>query len=249
MRGPEGAEAIHHPPFPHAAKPGDGSLRSARGDEEGGHEARKELLSGLWVSHETKARLKRYAALVAAGNERMNLVSASTVPHLWERHILDSAQLFLHVPPAARVLVDIGSGAGFPGVVLAILGVPEVHVVESTVKKARFLEETATELGLSNVTVHPVRAEAVRGLKADVVTARAMAPLVELLPFVAPFLKPGSVALLPKGRQAKEELAAAGAFWSFTCDSTPSLTDPSGTILKIVRLTYRTPAHRRSHRR
>ncbi len=128
------------------------------------------------VSRETLERLDAYVGLLAAWNRRINLVGASTLGDPWRRHILDSAQLLPHVPRQARVLVDLGSGAGLPGLILSILGVPEVHLVESDQRKAAFLFEAARITGAA-CKIHPVRAEKMPRLAADVVTARALARL------------------------------------------------------------------------
>ncbi len=194
-----------------------------------------EFLKHFPVSRETTAKLERYEALLKEWNERFNLVAASTIPHIWQRHFLDSAQLFPLLPSKATRLVDLGSGAGFPGMVLAIMGVPEVHLIESTGKKARFLETVAAELGL-NVTVHNERAEKVRNLAADVVTARAVTALPELLSLAKPFMGKDSVTLFLKGEKADAELTEAHKYWTFSVEKKGSLSDPSGTILKLCDL-------------
>ncbi len=201
----------------------------------------KALSDLLSVSHETtahvsyetkKTRLEHYAELLLEWNEKINLVAASTIPHLWERHFLDSAQLFPLLPPKTRKLVDMGSGAGFPGLVLACLGVPHVHLIESIGKKARFLSHVTKELSL-NVTVHQERIEAVQGFRADVVTARALTALPELLGLAKPFMGEESVALFLKGQNAPAELTEAKKYWTFLCEAHPSQTAPDSAILKI----------------
>jgi len=184
------------------------------------------------VPRGTVAKLEQYDAMLREANAKFNLVAASTLPDLWTRHFLDSAQLWPLLPPQTRTLVDLGSGAGFPGLVLAIMGVPEVHLIEATGKKATFLREVATELAL-NVTVHTARIEKVRDLPADVVTARALTALPELMSLAKPFLKKESCALFLKGEKAEAELTGASKYWTFTCQRTLSLTSPSGVILKI----------------
>jgi 16S rRNA (guanine527-N7)-methyltransferase len=149
--------------------------------------------------------------------------------------MLDSAQLLPLLPQEGTRLVDMGSGAGFPGLVLAALGVPEVHLIESTGKKARFLEVVAAELSL-NVIVHNTRLESVRGLRADVVTARALTALPDLLKYAAPFMGSPSLALFLKGEKAPLELTEAQKYWTFSCEETPSLTSPTGVVLAIRKL-------------
>ncbi len=129
------------------------------------------------VSRETLARLEAWLAELRRWQARINLVGETTLADPWRRHILDSAQLLRLLPPGTRRLVDLGSGAGLPGLILAILGVPEVHLIESDRRKAAFLLTCKGRLGLANVTVHAERAERVSLPPADVVTARAFAPL------------------------------------------------------------------------
>ena len=192
-------------------------------------------LRACQAPHEARTKMEAYAALLVEWNAKFNLVASSTLPHLWERHFLDSAQLFPLLPNGTRRLVDLGSGAGFPGLVLAILGVPDVHLIESTGKKVTFLRTVAAELGLS-VTVHQSRIEAVRELQADVVTARALTSLPELLSLAKPFMKKESVALFLKGEKADGELTQARKYWTFTCDRIQSQTSPSGVVLQISAL-------------
>jgi len=188
------------------------------------------------VSRETSERLERYADLLVRWQRRINLVSAESLGDLWRRHMLDSAQLVRLLPPATRSLADIGSGAGFPGLVLAVLGVPEVHLIESDGRKCTFLAEAARAAGLvagPHLTIHRARVEQIDGLQVDVVTARACAPLSKLLGYAEPMLRADSVCLFLKGGRAEEELTEAGKTWSMVVERFPSLTDPTGTILRI----------------
>lgn len=189
-------------------------------------------LEALGASYEAQRLCKAYLGLLQEWNQKFNLVAVSTLPEAELRHFVDSAQLYPLIPSGARILVDMGSGAGFPGLVLSILGVPEVHLIESTGKKANFLRHVAQELGL-NVTVHQERIEAVRGIKADVVTARALTALPDLLSLAAPFFKKDTVALFLKGEKAEAELTQAAKYWTFGLEKTPSLTSPSGVVLQI----------------
>jgi 16S rRNA (guanine527-N7)-methyltransferase len=180
------------------------------------------------------ADLERFRALLADWNQRMNLVSEASLAEFWPRHAYDSAQL-LEAAPGAKVWVDIGAGAGFPGLVLAILlkGTPgaRVHLVESQAKRCRFLAAAVEALGLP-AEVHHARAEAL-ALKADAVTARAVAPLTRLLAFARPYMARGALGLFPKGRSAEAEIAEAREAWRFTCNIIPSRSDPGGRILKL----------------
>lgn len=198
------------------------------------------------VPRETEEKLDIYARLLREWNEKFNLVAASTIPSLWQRHFLDSAQLKAHIPAPLHTLADLGTGAGFPGIVLAILGIPEVHLIESIAKKARFLEVVAHELGLE-VTVHNARVEAIRDPQTDVVTARALKPMPELLSLAKPLTHKDSICLFLKGEQAEAELTEARKYWTFSLEMLPSLSDPSGSVLKIKDLKVRR-SHERHHR-
>src|SRR3954467_6020768 len=184
------------------------------------------------VSRETRERLDIYADLLRKWQRSINLVGPRTLDDLWNRHFTDSAQLLPLIPPKARVLVDFGSGAGFPGLVLAILGVPQVHLIESDQRKSTFLWEVARATGTS-VTVHTKRIEQPPPFPADIVPARALAPLGDLLAFAAPFIGPDSLCLFPKGQTAEDELTAASKTWNINVDRIQSVTDPGATILRV----------------
>jgi 16S rRNA (guanine527-N7)-methyltransferase len=180
------------------------------------------------------AELERLRGLLTDWNARMNLVGAASLAEFWPRHAFDSAQL-LPLAPAARTWVDIGAGAGFPGLVLAILlkGAPgaRVHLIESQAKRCRFLSEAVQALELP-AEVHNARAEAL-SLKADVVTARAVAPLARLLGFARPYFAQGAAGLFLKSEGALAEIGDARKTWRFTCNVSPSFSDPRGRILKV----------------
>jgi 16S rRNA (guanine527-N7)-methyltransferase len=184
------------------------------------------------VSRETMGRLEAYAALLAEWSGRINLVGRSTLADPWRRHFLDSAQLLPLIPSGARRLVDLGSGAGFPGLVLAILGVPGVELIEADRRKAIFLREVARIAG-AEVTLRGCRIEAVAPQAADVVTARGCAPLDRLLPLAERFIGPQTTCLFLKGAQAEEELTAAGKAWTMKVSRHPSRSDPGGTVLSL----------------
>jgi 16S rRNA (guanine(527)-N(7))-methyltransferase RsmG len=185
------------------------------------------------VSRETEMRLREYLSLLVRWNSHINLVAKADAAALWRRHILDSTQLAPLLPSEPGPLVDLGSGAGFPGLVLAVLSGRETHLVESDRRKCAFLQEAARHLGLSSVTIHPSRIEATRLRPARVLTARALAPLPILLGHAHRFLAPGGLALFPKGRTATEELTAAAADWTMRVERFPSRTDPDSTILRL----------------
>ncbi len=178
------------------------------------------------------ARLKTFAALLATWNGRINLVSRGDREKLWPRHIADSLQLVPLMPETLAEAVDLGSGAGFPGLVLAIAtGVP-FSLIESDHRKAAFLIEAA-RLTEALVRVHAARIEAVRLPPVRLVTARALAPLPDLIALAAPFLAPDGVALFPKGENAGNELTDAAAGWQMRVERFSSRTDPSASILRI----------------
>jgi len=183
------------------------------------------------------AALTRFQAMLAEGNQRMSLVSAASLEGFWDRHAFDCAQL-VALAPAARTWVDIGSGAGLPGLVIAMLIKRRpgagVHLVESQTKKCRFLETVAAELSLP-AEVHNARAEDL-AIAADVVTARAVARLGRLLEFAQPYLVRGATGLFLKGQNAEAEIAEARRRWRFHVEQIPSRSDPAARILKVERV-------------
>jgi 16S rRNA (guanine527-N7)-methyltransferase len=184
------------------------------------------------VSRETLVRLEAYVELLSAWNRRINLVGPRTLSDVWRRHILDSAQLFPLVPRTARVLLDVGSGAGLPGLILAILGLKEVHLVEADQRKCAFLREAARITG-APAHIHAQRLEKCPGISADVITARAFAPLSDLLDKVCHFIEPHSILLFLKGKTVGEELTEARKGWNMRATLHPSASDPSGTVLRL----------------
>ena len=184
------------------------------------------------------ARLDRFAALLLDWHGRMNLIAASTVPTLWTRHIADSLQL-LAIAPQARKWADLGSGGGFPGLpiacALAEQNSAEVHLIESNKKKAAFLRQAVRVTGAPAV-VHAERvadfAQASRG-ELDAVTARALAPLPELLSIAYPLLKRGVLGLFPKGQDVEAELTQATKCWTIQASLVPSRTDPKSRVVVI----------------
>jgi 16S rRNA (guanine527-N7)-methyltransferase len=184
------------------------------------------------VSRETLARLETYVELLTSWNRRINLVGPNTIGDIWRRHILDSAQLFSLIPPTARRLVDFGSGAGLPGLILAIMGAPEVHLVESDQRKIAFMREAARVTG-TTVMLHAKRAEKLAGFPADVITARALATVVSLLDLASSCIAPHSILLFLKGQLVQDELTQARKAWKMRETLYPSLSDPSGTILRL----------------
>lgn len=199
-------------------------------------------VGGINVSRETFDTLVAYEALVRRWNQAINLVSKSSLDGIWSRHILDSAQIFSHCPPDARTWADLGSGGGFPGIVIAILAKelkPDLRVtlVESDLRKATFLRQAASTLKLPLVVLSS-RIEAVEPLEADVLSARALASLSELLAFSSVHLSKGGTAIFPKGARYKDELVEAQRSWTFDVDIQQSLSEGEAAIL-VIRNTHR----------
>ena len=199
---------------------------------------RERALTLTPVSRETSARLDRFVALLLAWQEHTNLIARSTMPLVWTRHIADSLQL-LDLAPQAKVWADLGSGAGFPGIVvacaLADTKSAEVHLVESIGKKATFLREAVQVTGAPAV-VHAMRIEDFVDKppeSIDVVTARAVAPLPRLLALAYPLLKKGALGLFPKGQDVASELTEAAKYWRLEATKVPSKTSPEGSIVVI----------------
>lgn len=188
------------------------------------------------VSRETLVKLKIYAECLRRWQRQINLISKDSLDDLWHRHFLDSAQLWELCSSKRSRLVDLGSGAGFPGMVLSIMGRPNVELVESNTRKCSFLGEVARVTG-ANVEITNSRLEDVTApVLADVVTARAVAPLSKLLGYCFHWLKPGGVALLHKGVSVERELTQAAKDWTMQLLRHRSQSDPSGVVLEIREL-------------
>lgn len=193
-------------------------------------------LQARGVSRETVERLDRFATLLRHWTRRVNLVSPGTVDALWTRHILDSAQLHAAAPSEARHWLDIGSGGGLPGIVCAVLAAEvspatRFTLVESDRRKCAFLSACVRELGLA-ARVEPGRIEALPPLGADVISARAVAPLDRLFSLATPHGTSNTTYLFPKGTRHAEEIDAARARWRFTVETLESITDPAARILR-----------------
>ena len=189
------------------------------------------------VSRETMDHLHQYEALLCKWNPVINLVSKSTLNDIWRRHFLDSAQIFHLFPEQAGVWLDLGSGGGFPALVLAILAKDQSKdirfiLVESDTRKSVFLRTVIQELGL-NAKVIAERIESLVDQQADILSARALAPLDKLLEYAEKHLKPEGIAVFPKGDKYRQETAEAKIKWRFDLTEIPSKTNPNGAILKI----------------
>jgi 16S rRNA (guanine527-N7)-methyltransferase len=196
-----------------------------------------DLSERMSVSRETLDRLGVFVDLLRKWNGRINLVASSTLGDAWKRHVLDSAQLLEIAPEDASTWVDLGTGGGFPGLVVAIAAAdvrPDLHVtlVEADQRKASFLREAARTVGV-DVTI---LAQRVGGLSIgpfDVISARAFGSLVDLLRLSIPIVRPGGVMLFPKGRSVEEEIAAARLHFGFQAEQTISHSGGGGVIVKI----------------
>jgi 16S rRNA (guanine527-N7)-methyltransferase len=193
-------------------------------------------LAGRSVSRETYDRLRAFESLVQRWTPAINLVSKASLLALWDRHIVDSAPLFWLAPDATH-WVDLGSGGGFPGIVVAILGqehapAMRITLVESDLRKATFLRQAARSLDL-RVVVLSKRIDDIPPLDADVLSARALAALPELLGFADRHLRKDGVAVFPKGARHAEEVAAARKAWTFDLNVQQSLSEPEAAILMI----------------
>ena len=191
------------------------------------------------------ARLVAYAGLIEKWQKAINLVAPKTLPELWSRHFLDSAQLLEHAPPGVTPhtlrWLDLGSGGGFPGLVIAAVSDIPMHLVESDQRKSAFLREAARAMNVS-ATVHVKRIEALdaaqlhdaMGGAPQVISARALAPLHELIGLAHPLSNADTVYLFPKGRNAEDELTEARRYWTIpVADKLPSRTDPEASILRL----------------
>lgn len=184
-------------------------------------------------------KLETYAALLRKWQKAVNLVSPGSLDAVWQRHFADSAQLLRFVPPGSTCL-DFGSGAGFPGMILAILAGPtdglRFHLVESNARKCAFLREVARQTGTA-VEIHNARIEEITGrgtvTQADVIMARGVAPLATLFELSRPLFRCGTIGLFPKGRRANGEVAEARKAWTFDVRAHPSVTEPGGKVLEV----------------
>jgi len=197
------------------------------------------------VSRETIERLMVYEALLKQWQQGVNLVAPNTLAHIWQRHFADSAQLLAHAPQAAKWL-DLGSGAGFPGLVIAICTAnredSHVHIVESNARKCAFCQEVVRETGCS-VEIHQTRIESLsradKVIGAEIVTARALAPLDNLYKLASHFFGPGTTGLFLKGRQVSQELEEAAKNWDSEVQLHPSLTDARARIVEVSALRHK----------
>ena len=197
---------------------------------------RQAVFDRLNVSQTVQSKLDTYVALLEEWQGKMNLVSDSTLHVVWTRHVLDSAQIEQYLKSSDKVILDLGSGAGFPALVLAILDEAKnrtVHLVESDGKKCSFLQAVAEACGLQ-VVIHNERIEKMTVFKADVITARALAALDKLVNYAKPFIGEQTRCLFLKGKKADEELKLCAKKFVFTVEKHPSITSDEGRILCLT---------------
>jgi 16S rRNA (guanine527-N7)-methyltransferase len=196
-----------------------------------------EAKAWLDVPRGTMERLEGFINLLREQNARQNLVSRASLDYVWSRHVVDSAQILRFAPADVQNWLDLGTGAGFPGLIVALLHRSKVTLIESRRLRADFLHRAALALGIEDkVEIVCGKAEALAPRPFDVISARAFAPLDRLLALGAPFSTLGTRWLLPKGRSAKSELEAAQASWQGDFRLEPSVTDPDARIIVAERV-------------
>jgi 16S rRNA (guanine527-N7)-methyltransferase len=198
---------------------------------------RQAVLDRFGVSRESAAKLDLYVSLLLTWQARINLIGPSTQEDVWSRHIADALQLQPHLPEGLTRIADLGSGAGIPGLILAIARPLEAHLFESNQKKGAFLREAARQTG-ARAFIHSARIEdaakaEAASLKVGAVTARALAPLPKLLDYAQPFLENGGIGYFHKGQDVDAELTDATKSWKIQVEKHPSLTDSRGVILVV----------------
>ena len=204
--------------------------------------SKHDLMSICNVSRETMDRLEIYAGLLVRWNSTINLVSKNTINQMWKRHFLDSAQLWSHIPRDTKTLVDIGSGAGFAGLVLAIIGMEKkpdmkVTIIESDTRKCAFMRSVSRETNL-DVQIITKRIEEVTDIEADVVTARALGTVSQLLEYSKNILKDNGVCLFLKGNACSDELKIAKESWVFLSSQSQSITHAAGCVLRLMEIKH-----------
>ncbi|MGB1228022.1 MAG: 16S rRNA (guanine(527)-N(7))-methyltransferase RsmG [Candidatus Puniceispirillaceae bacterium] len=192
----------------------------------------------LDVPRETQEKLDCYVQLLIKWQARINLISSKTLPEIWHRHILDSAQLVSYLPKTPSVILDMGSGAGLPGVILAILTRHQLHLVESDSRKIAFMRTALRETGTSAI-LHEQRMETVPALRPDIITARALAPLSQLLTLASGQHHEKIEYLFLKGREAKQELTTLPACPKMEAECLPSMTDSQASIIRLKPILYK----------
>lgn len=199
------------------------------------HEIKQKIEEFCPLNDEIIAKLEDFVKKLLNYNQKYNLIGQSTIPDIWNRHILDSAQLIKFIPDKSLKIVDIGSGAGLPAIILSILGVKEIHLIEKSFRKCEFLEDVKNISG-NKVVIHQKKVEEMVPIKFDIITSRAFAPLDKILKITKNLIHPDSIAIFPKGKNFINELNLAKENNKFTAQIFPSLTSSEGNILVINQL-------------
>ncbi len=176
--------------------------------------------------------LEKFVKLLLLNNQNFNLIGKSTIDDVWNRHILDSAQLIQYIDNKNQIIGDFGSGSGLPGIILSILGIKQVHLIEKSFRKCQFLK-LASEISPNTITIHQKRVEEMNGLSIDIAVSRAFAPLSKLVPIVSPFLKKDGYSIFLKGRTIKEEINLAKESNKFHYVIHKSITADSGRVIIV----------------
>lgn len=192
----------------------------------------KEFARATGIPAKELGRLAQFVELLGKWQKKINLVGRETLKDVWRRHVLDSAQIAPHISKLDGKIADIGSGAGFPGMILAIITNKHIHLIESDARKCVFLSEAA-RVTEAQVTIINRRVESVTDMKFDVVIARAVAPLNELIALARPILEPGGCCFFFKGQRFNDELTEALKHWKMFVAKIASVTDPDAVILKL----------------
>ncbi len=199
-------------------------------------EAQAWLAHRLAVTPEQMEKLHAFRNMVLAENAQQNLISAATQNRMWTRHIVDSAQLLLFRKSQSGSWLDLGTGAGFPGLIVAMICSGPITLVESRRRRAEFLMDSANQLGLGNVTVRQTRLEVLETRKFNTISARAFAPLARIFEIAHRFSNNGTIWLLPKGRSANTELENVKKTWQGVFHVEQSITDPDAGIVVAARV-------------
>ena len=189
------------------------------------------------IADDDLRRLEAYVEALKKWQKAINLIGPKTIPDIWLRHVFDSAQLADFIGNEKATILDLGSGAGFPAIVLAVMTRAQVHLVESDVRKCAFLAEAKRIVG-GEITIHPRRIEKMDPFQPDFITARACAPLPKLLDLSRPFLGKKTVCLFQKGQNVDQELTESTKSWNMRVEHHKSRSDLSGVILKLEGISY-----------
>lgn len=192
----------------------------------------QEISKFITLQEQQKQQLQDYVLLLLKQNQNYNFIGKSTIPDIWNRHILDCAQLIKYFDDTHKKTADLGSGAGLPGIILSILGVEEMHLIEKSFRKSQFLHE-AKVISPNKIFIHATKLEEITNNKFDIITSRALAPLDKLLNFSINLLNDGGYLIFLKGKNLQNEISKANQHFKFDYELHPSLTSNQSNIIKI----------------